>query len=148
MATTARRHPGSLSYRRLRKMLADLRPAPGDKVELGGVSQAFEPLPQEAVFCTIGTGAERTTLREQATRNIVQAMDRTGVQRLICQSSLGVGDSRANLGSFTKYVIVDLFLRHAFADHDRVVLLAELEAAAAADLDGQRTRGLRGRLPD
>jgi putative NADH-flavin reductase len=74
---------------------------------------------QEAVFCTIGGGARRTTLREDATRNILQAMDRTGVQRLICQSSLGVGDSRANLGSFTKHVIVGLFLRHAFADHER-----------------------------
>jgi putative NADH-flavin reductase len=45
-------------------------------------------------------------------------MRKTGVQRLICQSSLGVGDSRANLPFFTKYIIVSLFLRHAFADHE------------------------------
>ena len=73
---------------------------------------------QEAVLCTIGAGAGRTSLREDATRNIVRAMDTAGVQRLICQSSLGVGDSRANLGFFTKHVIVGLFLRHAFADHE------------------------------
>jgi putative NADH-flavin reductase len=30
-----------------------------------------------------------------------------------------VGDSRANLGLFTKYVIARVFLRHAFADHER-----------------------------
>ena len=41
------------------------------------------------------------------------------MRRLICQSSLGVGDSRANLGFLTKYVIVPVFLRHAFADHER-----------------------------
>ena len=74
---------------------------------------------QEAVFCTIGAGAARTTLREDGTRNIVEAMEKTGVQRLICQSSLGVGDSRANLPFFTKYIIVSIFLRHAFADHER-----------------------------
>jgi putative NADH-flavin reductase len=74
---------------------------------------------QEAVFCTIGSGAKRTTLREGGTRNIVEAMRKTGVQRFICQSSLGVGDSRDNLPFFTKYIIVTIFLRHAFADHER-----------------------------
>ncbi len=74
---------------------------------------------QDAVFCAIGAGAERTTLREDGTRNIVQAMEKTGVKRLICQSSLGVGDSRANLPFFTKYIVVPFFLRHAFADHER-----------------------------
>jgi putative NADH-flavin reductase len=46
-------------------------------------------------------------------------MEKTGVRRLICQSSLGVGDSRANLSFFTKHIIVSVFLRHAFADHER-----------------------------
>ncbi len=74
---------------------------------------------QEAVLCSIGTGPARTTLREEGTRNIVEAMEKTGVQRLICQSSLGVGDSRANIPFFTKYIIVPVFLRHAFTDHER-----------------------------
>ncbi len=74
---------------------------------------------QEAVLSTIGTGAKRTTLREVGTRHIVEAMEKTGVKRLVCQSSLGVGDSRANLPFFTKYIIVAVFLRHAFADHER-----------------------------
>ena len=73
---------------------------------------------QEAVLSTIGTGAKRTTLREVGTRHIVEAMEKTGVKRLVCQSSLGVGDSRANLPFFTKYIIVAVFLRHAFADHE------------------------------
>jgi putative NADH-flavin reductase len=73
----------------------------------------------EVVMSTIGAGAGRTTLREDGTRNIVEAMGKAGVQRFICQSSLGVGDSRANLPFFTKYMIVSIFLRHAFADHER-----------------------------
>jgi putative NADH-flavin reductase len=72
----------------------------------------------EGILVTIGAGPKRTVLREKGTRNIVEAMQSTGVKRLICQSSLGVGDSRANLPLFTKYIIVGLFLRHAFADHE------------------------------
>ena len=46
-------------------------------------------------------------------------MQGTDVKRLISLSSLGVGDSRANLPFFTKYIIVAVFLRHAFVDHER-----------------------------
>jgi len=74
---------------------------------------------REAVLSSIGAGAERTTLREEGTRNIIEGMQGAGVKRLICQSSLGVGESRANLSFFTKYIIVPLFLRHPFADHER-----------------------------
>ena len=73
----------------------------------------------DAVLCAIGAGASRTTLREDGTRNIVQGMEKAGVRRLICQSTMGIGESRANLGFLTKYVIVPVFLRHAFADHER-----------------------------
>jgi nucleoside-diphosphate-sugar epimerase len=82
------------------------------------------------VLCSIGAGAERTTLRENGTRNIVEAMEKVGVRRLICQSSLGVGDSRTNLGFFTKYVIVPVFLRHAFADHERQEAVVKESALA------------------
>ena len=95
----------------------DLKVVQGDVLDPAAVEAAVTG--QEAVFCTIGTGTSRTTLREDATRNIVQAMESTGVERLICMSSLGVGDSRANLGFFTKHIIVGIFLRHAFADHER-----------------------------
>ena len=95
----------------------NLRVVQGNVLDSEAVAAAVAG--QEAVFCTIGAGAGRTTLREEATRNIVKAMDAAGVQRLICQSSLGVGDSRANLGFFTKHVVVGLFLRHAFVDHER-----------------------------
>ena len=89
----------------------------GDVLDSVGVESAV--VGQQAVLCTIGAGAKRTTLREEGTRNIVEAMVRAGVKRLICQSSLGVGDSRANLSFFTKHIIVSVFLRHAFADHER-----------------------------
>ncbi len=89
----------------------------GDVLDVTDVENAVAE--QEAIMITIGTGTKRTDLREVGTRNIVEAMEKTGVKRLICQSSLGVGGSRVNLTFFTKYIVVDIFLRHAFADHER-----------------------------
>jgi len=40
-----------------------------------------------------------------------------GVRRLVVQSTIGVGDSRANLDLFWKYVMFGLVLRGAYADH-------------------------------
>jgi putative NADH-flavin reductase len=96
---------------------------PGPEVVRGDVLDQFAVeralAGQEAVLVAIGAGAGRTTLREEGTRNIVAGMRATGVKRLICLSSLGVGDSRANLSFFTRYIVVGVFLRHAFADHER-----------------------------
>jgi putative NADH-flavin reductase len=96
---------------------ANLQVVRGDVLDSAAVEVAVAG--QEAVISTLGAGAKRSTLREDGTRNIVKAMEKTGVRRLICQSSLGVGDSRANLPFFTKHIIVSVFLRHAFADHER-----------------------------
>jgi putative NADH-flavin reductase len=89
----------------------------GDVLDPAAVEKAVPG--HDAVLCAIGAGAGQSTLRENGTRNIVQGMEKAGVQRLLCQSSMGVGDSRANLGFLTRYVIVPVFLRHAFADHER-----------------------------
>jgi putative NADH-flavin reductase len=88
----------------------------GDVLEAAAVRSVVAG--HDGVLVTIGAGAMRTALREEGTRNIVEAMQSAGVKRLICQSSLGVGDSRANLRFFTKYIVVGIFLRHAFADHE------------------------------
>ena len=111
-----------IAYARSPAKIADIKHASlqvvcGDVLDLAVVERALAG--QEAVLSAIGAGAQRTTLRADGTRNIVEAMEKTGVQRLVCQSSLGVGDSRANLPIFTKYIIVSVFLRHAFADHER-----------------------------
>jgi putative NADH-flavin reductase len=96
---------------------ANLRLVQGDVLDRAAVESAVAG--HDAVLCAIGAGAGRTTLREEGTAAIVRAMQKTGVRRLICQSSIGVGDSRANLGFLTAYVIAPIFLRHAFADHER-----------------------------
>jgi len=58
----------------------------------------------------------RTTALSQGTKNIVQAMEKHGVERLICESSLGVADSKRRLGIFYNLILVPLLLRGMFAD--------------------------------
>jgi putative NADH-flavin reductase len=57
-------------------------------------------------------------------------MERKEVRRFVSLSSMGVGDSRSNLGFVTKFIIVPIFLRHAFADHakqESVIRLSSLD---------------------
>ena len=96
---------------------ANLSVVRGDVLNPSDVGNAVTG--QDAVLVTIGAGPKRSTIREDSTRTIVTAMQDAGVKRLVCMSSLGVGDSRQNLPFFTKYVVVGIFLRHAFADHEK-----------------------------
>jgi len=130
---------------------ARLQVVRGDVLDAAAVEQAVPG--HDAVVCAIGAGAGRTSLREDGTRNIVRAMQKAGVRRLICQSSMGIGDSRANLGFLTKFVIVPLFLRHAFADHERqeaVVKESDLDWTIVRPphlRDGPRTGAYRHGFP-
>jgi putative NADH-flavin reductase len=130
---------------------ANLQVVRGDVLDSAAVEGAVTG--QEAVLSTIGAGAGRTTLREEGTRIIVEAMERTGVRRLICQSSLGVGDSRANLSLLTKHVIVPVFLRHAFADHEGQEAVVRKSSLAWTIVrpphlkDGPRTEAYRHGFP-
>jgi len=58
----------------------------------------------------------RTTTLSEGTRNIVRAMEKHGVRRLICESSLGVADSKGRLGILYNLILVPLLLRGMFAD--------------------------------
>jgi putative NADH-flavin reductase len=89
----------------------------GDVLNIEDVSRAVAG--HDAVLYAVGAGPKRTTIREQGTRNVIEAMQAANVERLVCLSSFGVGDSRTDLSFFTRYIVVGIFLRHAFADHER-----------------------------
>src|SRR5688572_2821107 len=50
----------------------------------------------EAVLCAIGDG-RLGKVRGVGTKNIIEAMKKTGIERLVCQTTLGLGDSYGNL---------------------------------------------------
>ena len=60
----------------------------------------------------------RTTVLSDGTRNILAAMDRHHVKRFVCESSLGVGDSKWKMGVIHNLIAIPLFLRSVFADKE------------------------------
>ncbi len=90
----------------------------GDVLDLPAVEQAVGG--QDGVICTLGSGPKLTgTLRSEGTRHIVKAMEKTGVQRFICQTTIGAGDSWGSLNFYWKYIMFGLILRNVLADHER-----------------------------
>jgi putative NADH-flavin reductase len=89
----------------------------GNVLDFASVERAIQG--QDVVLCTLGLPPmDKSNLRANGTKNIIRAMEKTGVKRFICQSSYGVGDSRETLPFLMKYLIVPFMLRRAFADHE------------------------------
>lgn len=130
----------------------NLRVVQGDAMDPAAVENAVRG--QGAIVCALGAGA-KGGIRAEGTRNIVRAMEKTGVRRLVCQSSLGVGDSRENLNFFWKYIMFGMLLRQAYADHvaqEGHVMQSGLDwtiVRPGAFTDGPRTGAYRhGFAPD
>jgi putative NADH-flavin reductase len=70
----------------------------------------------DCVLCTIGDG-NKGRVRAAGTKNIIMAMQKTGIKRLICQTTLGLGDSKGNLNLIWKHIMFGFLLKKAFQDH-------------------------------
>lgn len=97
----------------------NLRVVQGDVMDPVSVERAMPG--HDAVLAALGAPArDKGKVRSEGTRNIIRAMETTGVRRLVCQTSLGYGDSQEVLDRapfYFKHIIVPFFLRRAFADH-------------------------------
>jgi len=104
--TTFARHDGAFDgvARRLR----------GDVLNRDDVAAAVRG--QDAVIIVLGDGG-KGRVRSRGTANVIAAMKDAGVRRLVCQSTLGAGDSAGNLNFFWRYVMFGLLLRRAYRDH-------------------------------
>lgn len=87
----------------------------GDVLNLEEVKTAMNG--QDAVMCVIGDG-KLGQVRALGTRNILSAMHDLAVKRLICQSTIGAGDSYKNLNFIWKYVMFGFLLRKVLPDHN------------------------------
>ncbi len=89
----------------------------GDVLNLEDVCRAVEN--QDVVLCSIGMPAsDKSMLRTKGTVNIIKAMEKQGVNRLICQSTLGVGESKVFLPWYMNLIIVPLILKSTWKDHE------------------------------
>ncbi|MBF6128149.1 NAD(P)-dependent oxidoreductase [Nocardia brasiliensis] len=122
----------------------------GDVLDSNSVQRAVAG--QDAVLVSLGAG-RKGVIRAEGTRAVIEAMNRTGVKRLIVQTTLGVGDSKANLNFLWKYVMFGLLLRQAFADHvqqEAYVRASDLDwtiVRPSAFTDGPRTGVFRRGFP-
>jgi len=130
----------------------DLRAVAGDVLDAAAVERAVAG--HDAVLCALGSPATRPgKVRSEGTLNILRAMESSGPRRLICQSTIGIGDSRALLPPLYRYMLVPLLLRATFAEHERqeaVVRSSELEwtvVRAGALTDVERTGRYRHGFP-
>ena len=100
------------------------------------------------MLCTIGAGS-KGNVRAEGTRNIIRAMEKNGVKRLICQSTLGAGNSKGNLNFFWKHIMFGMLLKQAYKDHElqeNYVIQSKLDwtiVRPAAFTDGKRTGNYR-----
>jgi putative NADH-flavin reductase len=107
-----------------------LRVIKGDILYSDSVARAMAG--QDAVCCTIGVKAPwiRVTVFSQGTKNLLQAMNKTGVKRLICVTGIGAGDSKGHGGFLYDYIFLPLLLKPIYADKDRQETLIK-----ASDVD-------------
>ena len=129
---------------------ANLQVIQGDVFDPASVEKAVQG--HDAVLCSLGAG-RKGAVRSEGTRNIIHAMEKAGVRRFICQSTLGVGDSRGNLNVFWKYIMFGLLLRPMYADHvsqEDYVRQSRLDwtiVRPGAFTDGERTGKYRHGFP-
>ncbi len=88
----------------------------GDVFDSQAVADAIQT--HDGVMITLGSSKLTGNLRSQGTKNIIHAMEKHGVKRLICQTTLGVGESRSNLNFFWKYLMFGILLRNVLKDHE------------------------------
>jgi len=76
---------------------------------------------QDAVVCWLTPKDRRqpSTYLWEGTANLIRAMEKHGVRRLICISACGTGESRGHCGFFYDKIVQPLFLKHVFEDRER-----------------------------
>jgi putative NADH-flavin reductase len=104
---------------RLEIVNSNLKIIKGDVMNTNSVKAAL--LNQDVVLCCLGAPANKSgIIRSTGTKNIIQAMENAGIQRFICQTSLGFDDSTEVLKQTPfvfKNVIVPFLLKKTFAEH-------------------------------
>jgi putative NADH-flavin reductase len=103
---------------RMRIKHGRLRLAIGDVLDYGMVEAAIAG--QDAVLSALGhkRWLIKTSILSRGTRNIVAAMTKCNVRRFVCETSLGIGDSRGRLGILYTFFLIPLLLYFYFQDKE------------------------------
>ena len=91
----------------------------GDVLDESSVEAAVRG--QDAVLSALGHRRYfyPTRILSEGTRNILRAMETHGVQRLVCETSLGIGDSAGRMGLYYTLFVIPVILPFYFWDKTR-----------------------------
>lgn len=114
--------------------LTDTEPAPaeivrGDVLDPQSLAAAVDGV--DSVVSVLGTRSMKPlTMLSEGTANLIAAMEEADVQRLVCITGMGAGDSRGHGGLLYDRLFLPLVLRNVYADKDR-----QEKVVAHSDLD-------------
>lgn len=96
-----------------------LRIARGDVLDYVSVEAAMRG--QEAVISALGHKKYfyPTRILSEGTRNLLRAMEAHGVPRLVCETSLGIGNSAGRMGLYYTLFVIPVILPFYFWDKTR-----------------------------
>jgi putative NADH-flavin reductase len=91
----------------------------GDVLDEGSLEAAMQG--QDAVVCALGHKRffSPTRILSGGTRNILRAMETHGVPRLVCETSLGIGDSAGRMGLYYTLFVIPVILPFYYWDKTR-----------------------------
>jgi putative NADH-flavin reductase len=87
---------------------------------------------QSAVVCALGHKQFfwPTSILSKGTRNIIDAMEKNGVRRFVCQTSLGIGNSWGRMGLYYSLFVGNVILPFYFYDkvrQERIIRVSSLD---------------------
>lgn len=91
----------------------------GDVLDYAAVEAAASG--QDAVLCALGHKRwfYPTRILSAGTQNVVRAMEARGVRRLVCETSLGLGESIGRMGLYYTLFVIPFILPYYFWDKRR-----------------------------
>jgi putative NADH-flavin reductase len=91
----------------------------GNVLDEGDVSKAMTG--QDAVLCALGHKQffRPTLILSEGTQNILLAMEAQSVTRLVCETSLGIGDSAFRMGLYYTFFVIPVILPFYYWDKTR-----------------------------
>jgi putative NADH-flavin reductase len=106
-----------------------LRVLQGNALDVSSVEAAVAG--QDAVLSALGTRSARpTTLFSESTHNVISAMNKHGVRRLVCITGVGAGDSKGHVGFLYDRIMLPFVVKNIYEDKTR-----QEEAIKQSDLD-------------
>jgi uncharacterized protein YbjT (DUF2867 family) len=125
LVTALARNPAALALEH-----ANLRVVRGDILDRGSLDAAV--MGQDAVLSALGHKRflVPTRILSQGTANLIAAMEAHGVRRLVCETSLGIGDGVWRMGLYYTLFVIPVVLPFYFWDkacQERIVAASRLE---------------------